>query len=506
MKKINKHYIIVLACVAFLAQACTDLKEDLSSVFFIETLGNETDIITTLIPIYRELSDVHSNPHQLRTPTYGADDITTWSAGNKAPFRVYDQFNYGNGENSDEALIDFGWNAYWKIIYFSNSLIEGLKTSTAPENTVKIADAEARTFRALSYLNLVKTHGNMPIITDQAAPTGEEVRATVLENYQQIESDLLIAETGLPAPGSEETGRATSAFAKAILADLYLTWAGWPVKDNSKYQLAANKAKEIIDTGVFTLLPIDQLWLLENANSSESIFSVQFSESEDLRSNYPTAFSHHESRGFSDAFPELQFFSDFPEGARKGATFNIDIPSRGVSGGVITTNDPATVPWEESQRAHPMYGKFTAAEDLTVAARVYDFRARELYRYAEILLIYAEAEANIGETASSIEAFNQVKRRAAGLPYLIPDVSVDVTSATVDEIIAEKGWELAGEYKRWFDLVRTEKVEEIAALRDPSEDVVLEQTPTKAHYIAPIPFVAISTSNLVQNPEGFKIQ
>ena len=54
-----------------------------------------------------------------------------------------------------------------------------------------------------------------------------------------------------------------------------------PVKDNSKNALAASKAKEVIDMGYHSLLPIDKLWLLENANSRENVFSVQFSKEED---------------------------------------------------------------------------------------------------------------------------------------------------------------------------------------------------------------------------------
>jgi hypothetical protein len=133
-------------------------------------------------------------------------------------------------------------------------------------------------------------------------------------------------------------------------------------------------------------------------------------------------------------------------------------------------------------------------------------RSIELYRYAEVLLIYAEAQARVGQNSSSLGAFNQVKRRAAGLPYLTPNNTVDVTSATPNSIVDERGWELAGEYKRWFDLVRTERVEEIAAKRSVAEPVVLKRQPNKMNYIAPIPAATISLSKLVQNPQGFKIQ
>jgi starch-binding outer membrane protein, SusD/RagB family len=206
-------------------------------------------------------------------------------------------------------------------------------------------------------------------------------------------------------------------------------------------------------------------------------------------------------------YPELQFFKDFPEGARKDATFVTDIPNRGFSGGKIVTITPATISWEKSERFHPMYGKWTKSEDLTVGPRTIGFRPIEVYRYAEVLLIYAEAKAASGSMdASALEALNQVKRRAAGLDPNAANPSVDVTSATVNDIVTEKGWELAGEHKRWFDLIRTETLEEVTAKRDPKEQVPLVRQPTKDQYITPLPAEAIATSKLIQNPQGFKIR
>ncbi|RPG66662.1 MAG: RagB/SusD family nutrient uptake outer membrane protein, partial [Flavobacteriaceae bacterium TMED121] len=86
------------------------------------------------------------------------------------------------------------------------------------------------------------------------------------------------------------------------------------------------------------------------------------------------------------------------------------------------------------------------------------------------------------------------------------NAAVDATSATVQDIIDEKGWELAAEHKRWFDLVRTETLESAILKRDPTEQVPLVRQPGKAQYISPIPAEAIATSKLVQNPQGFKIQ
>jgi hypothetical protein len=503
----NTYIIFTLIASFLLVFSCSDLEEDRSGILSLDNLQSEGDLVAALTPVYKQLQVVY-NGFRIRTNTFGSDDLTTWWGGNKAPLRVFDGFNYGNGENADINWLDYDWKEFWKLIYHSNSLIDGLKTSSAPDNLKAIIEGEARFLRAYSYLCLVKVYGNLPVILDGLTPTGEEQRATVLENYKHIEADLLFAESNLPAPGATANfGRASAAAAKTALADLYLTWAGWPVKDTSKNALAASKAKEVIDMGYYTLIPIDQLWLMENANSKESIFSVQYSKEEDQRNGMPAATSFHMARGWSDMYPELQFFRDFPEGPRKEATFVTDIPNRDFKGGKIVTKDPPTVRWDVSQRFHPMYGKWTASEDLTVAGRTMGYRAQEIYRYAEVLLIYAEAKAASGSMdATALEALNQVRRRAAGLDPNIADASVDVNTATIHEIVAEKGWELAGENKRWFDLIRTETLEDAIAKRDPNEQVPLVRQPTKAQYITPIPAEAIATSKLTQNPEGFKIQ
>ena len=282
---------------------------------------------------------------------------------------------------------------------------------------------------------------------------------------------------------------------------------GWPVKDNSKYELAAKVSKEVIDLGYHQLLNINELWKKESQNSSEALFSVQYSETENLLNVWPTAFTTHKGRGFSDVFAEIKFFEDFPAGPRKDATFRTDIPQRGVSSdtGKMIDKNPATIPWENSQRKHPLYEKFLKSE-------VYDFnrprsyRAIEIIRYAEVLLIYAEAQTRAGQNAAAIEALNQVKRRAAGLAFQSIAPGVDVSSASIDEIIAEKGWELAGEGKRWFDLVRTEKVAEVAMNRSDKEQNKITNIPTSKHFIVPIPLTSLLLGDYVQNPEGFKIK
>ena len=423
MNFINRSFskVVLLTALLFSLSACVDLEEDVSSLLSLDNLQSEGDILAAMAPIYRIYERVLDAPHEQQIMAYGADDITTWWAGNKAPLRVFDRFDFGDGENSDIRWLDTPWNGYWQSIYYANTLIEGLKTSTAPADIVVEADAEARFMRALCYFNLVRGFGNVPIILDGDTPTGEETRATVLENYQIIENDLLVAEANLPAPADVRAiGHASKAAAIALMGEFYMTWAGWPIKDESKYQLAAAKAKEIMDMGYFELLPINELWLFENQNSRESIFSFQFSESANIRSSYAADNSFHEARGWSDMYPERQFFFDFPEGPRKDATFHTEIPQRRIEQGQIVDKNPPTLPWQESQRNHPMYKKFTIGENLNVGNRTSGFRAVEVFRYAETLLVFAEATARINggtATGEAVEAYNQVRRRAAGLDY-----------------------------------------------------------------------------------------
>ena len=153
MKK--KYKILTLITSVLFVFSCSDLEEDRSGILSLENLQSEGDLVAALVPVYKRLQYSYRNPHFMRTNTFGSDDITTWWGGNKAPLRVFDSFNYGNGENGDINWLDYDWKGFWKIIYHANSLVEGLKTSTAPDQLKAVADGEARFLRAFAYLQLV---------------------------------------------------------------------------------------------------------------------------------------------------------------------------------------------------------------------------------------------------------------------------------------------------------------------------------------------------------------
>ena len=108
-----------------------------------------------------------------------------------------------------------------------------------------------------------------------------------------------------------------------------------------------------------------------------------------------------------------------------------------------------------------------------------------IIRYAEVLLIYAESKSmSGGPDASAYEAINLVRNRA-GLSDLVPGLTA---TAFRDSVINERKWEFAGNEpnSRWFDMVRTETVEEATFKRDPLESALMSQ-PDKSFYFAPVP-------------------
>ena len=276
--------------------------------------------------------------------------------------------------------------------------------------------------------------------------------------------------------------------------------AGWPLKDESKYALAAQKAGEVIDNSPHYLLPdYKDVWLMSNELNDEIVWGIQFCRLVDCGTNARTSITAttmgpSEEGGWDQIFFEVGFFNDFPEGPRKDVTFH-------------TTFTDGTE-WQNSNAKHPFVGKFRDGSipgDDNFESRYLTGRNLQILRFSEVLLTYAEAAAmSSGPSEKAYEAVNMVKRRAKGLAIDTPDASVDLEpglSATEfrDAVLQEKAWELAAEYTRWFDLVRTEKVKE-ANQNKANGDLAPLGDITEEDYLMPIPAVELQLNpNLTQN-------
>lgn len=413
----------------------------------------------------------------------GGDDLTTLSGGNKASFRQFDQFNV-TADNKDIGQI---WNGCYKMIQGANNVIANASKITGDQKLINGILGEAYFLRAMGYYWVVRGWGPVPLITQASDAVTNDLlnikRSQPDEVYTSIQSDLENAIKLLPDV-KRDPGRPNKGSAMALLSDVYLTQGGWPIKDASKYKLAADMAKKVIDNKNvygFDLGDLSVIWSQTKAaitgSLKEDVFAFQTSEDYGGSRNSFTGASTipAEEGGWEDYESEINFFNNFPEGKRKDLTFHT----------VFRKSDGTLVPWQESQSGHPYYAKFRIENN----GRWWSGQPVHMIRYPKVLLCYAEAQTRADGTpnAMAYECLNAVRVRAGEGP-----VSGLSPADFINAVINERAWEFAGEATtRWFDLQRLEMVEEAngPANRSPLENPVIGDhgVITKKQYWFPIP-------------------
>ncbi len=457
--------IIIFLLVALFS--CSEfLEEDLSAQLTPEGggLGNESGLTSALVGVYGPLTKTwitgfgSAATHAI---VMGSDDLTTHKASNKASLREFDQYKV----SAQNERLPFIWSGSYKSIQGCNNIIANYETATGDESVINHIAGEAFFMRAYNYFWIVRLWGKAPLVlqTHVFDPEVLEIEASSEQDiYNQILSDL---DMGISLMGNTkpQPGRASAGTAKAIKAKVYLHMAGWPLNQTDKYALATQTAGEVIqnqdDYNLGLMDNFIDLWpsaTVNNDGNKEEVFALNFAGTEWFTFNTDlgsAARPSDEGAQWDDYFSELTFFNEFPDQLRKDITFQTEL-SDGT-------------PWQQFSTGRPYYKKmqgdrFTHENVLSLT----------LERMAEIYFVYAEAkvmDSGNDQDASALEAVNKIVRRAHGLPLDTPDASVDYTSLTQDQIVQEKAWEFAGEYCRWFDLVRLQKVEEVVAKKDPDD-------------------------------------
>lgn len=419
----------------------------------------------------------------------GADDISSKADAPQA--KIYDVFLATSTDNYTRGT----WGNFYTTINICNPIINNVKTATAvSDDKKKIFEGQARYLRALSYFWLTRLYGEIPIMLtreDQlnAAKIGQSPVADV---YKLIVEDLTIAKDYLPVTLAE-IGKPTKGAAGSLLASVYLTMAGWPLKDASKYALARDAAKEVMDLGKYSLEPnyID-LWVVSKAKSSKEIIFALWGNSATSAAASHRHMSQRpgEEGGYQSYFSEARFFNAFPAGPRKNGSFHT----------VFT--DAAHTTWQNSRIKQPFILKYRDGGDAaTMFGPVLIVPVGSgnwvNTRYSEVLLTYAEAAnmAEGGPSTAATDAINLVRRRAGGNDQAVyADLPYGMTKAAFDdEVIKERAWELAFEGIRWFDLVRKEMVVSV--------NIGLYPYITANHQLLPKPQTELDiTPGLQQNP------
>lgn len=478
-----KKYISILFFIGALF-SCNTLDEKFESITSAQTYyTTDTQLSDACNSIYYRICDLSDRTCRFNTICLAANDVTTSSSlKDLVEFETF-------APSGSNVMLKYYWGGYYRTIIACNNII--VNSTKVPDSDVKkVALGQAYFGRAWMYFWLVRMHNRIPFFLD--IDTHPNIGLTDAKDvYAQIVEDLKKAEEYLPDNYTDY--RAKIAFnkgaAKSVLSLVYLTMAGYPVKDQSKYALAAAKAKEVIDNASkwgYKLLPnFADLWKNVRFND-ETILGYYFNNNNGVASqSAPYPGQPTEWTGWDYYFAELNFYKKFPAGPRKDATFETAYPVKNADG---TTS---IVDYTQLKQKHPYYKKMWDHDGMNWQ-KPWEYndwtssRTTIAMRYAEVLLIYAEAQAmSASPDASAYAAINQVRTRA-GLPNLDSGLS---QTAFRDAVIAERSWEFAGieaNGSNWFDLVRTETVEKAAADRDPSEIQILTP-PTKDRYFAPIP-------------------
>ncbi len=484
MKKLN---ILLLIALLIAGAGCKDfLEEDTTGLLYgNDVLSTQDGLEAALTGSYKGLGQtwafgfIHPSAN---AAVLGGDDVTTHPGSNKADWREFDQFNVPATNQRSNAV----YNGCYKAIQGANNVINNYEATTGTQETIRIIAGEAYFIRAFSYFWLTRFWGNIPLVTagefsDDLLTIGT---STPQQVYEMIVSDLQMAETML-LDTKRDPGRPNAGAAKAFLADVYLTMAGWPLMQTDKYDLAAAKAKEVIDnhtTYGFELLPTFAA-VFENdpavSGTAEAIFQINGFAGVGNASNatYGNTAMPGEEGGWDDFFSELNFFYSFPEGPRKDVTFRTEFGRPG---------EPK-IPWQESLTQHPYYQKwYIKGEVLTSSSSL----PTVMMRYAHVLTVYAEAKARGtgGADQQAYDALNAIRVRGGEQP--IPFGSLNALQFA-DEVVQERAWEFAAERTRWFDLVRLERVEEANANKNPA-DLQPIGAITKDDYWFPLPYTDTS--------------
>lgn len=354
---------------------------------------------------------------------------------------------------ADNLRIEFYWQDLYKTINAANVVIDRIPAIDFNETKKDHLLAEAHFIRAMMYFELVRTFGDVPLMTNATTDVSNtyKPRTEASKIYAQVVDDLEYAEKNLSTTYRVGKGRPTPMAATALLAKIYL-YEG----DNG---LAAGKAKEVIDSHQYQLEPdFADIFKIANMNRGEIIFAINFSgtQSEGFKPNQylvrllpPNMDKDGEGPRNSHGWevPTDDLFNSFQNNdRRKEATF---IEEFSYSDGSMITFEPHISKFWDHQ-AEPR-GNNT---DMDV---VY-------LRYADILLIYAEAlnEENNGPTGTAYDAINQVRKRArfngTVEQNILPDLSGLSNQQFKDAILQERRWEFVMEGQRWGDLVRMGKL------------------------------------------------
>lgn len=352
----------------------------------------------------------------------GEDAFEEIAANDGGRFGQLDDFSTNPGND----LVGDIWEESYKGIQRANVVLNRITDIEYEDASLKANRiGEMKFVRALLYFNLVRLYGDVPLVVEETESPFDffgKGRAPSTEVYAQIETDLTEAVQDLPQ--AKESGRPAKGAAQALLGDVQMT--------QGNFGGALTNLGAVVSSNVYSLMPAtSNIFGVANEGNAEILFAVQFASGFNVDGEFegsPAASQFRPSGTTANAkghnLPTQAFIDSYEAGDTRLTDYV------GV--------DPA---------ANPFY--FSTKYEVSPTGADDGGSDHLIIRYADVILKYAEALNENGQTDQAIIQLNRIRSRA-GLTGTAATTEADVRSA----IRQERRFELIGEGHRWFDLKR----------------------------------------------------
>lgn len=554
-------YICLCATICLLLTSCDDFLEITPKNFISDDAVWATEASADLFlnDIYEQLPNLNAETEHLDQFTDNSDVGVLWMRGYS---------NIATAQLTPTNFPDVPWKMwYWSENYTRirkcNLFIQKVTASSLPDSYKTRRIAEARFLRALFYQWLWLAHGGVPVIEVPLDNTtmGDGIfypRSTARNTFLFITQELgEIADDLPPTVDKADYGRPTKGTA--------LTLKGWcelyeasplrnPNNDMERWKLAAKTNKEVIDLNVYDLFPdFGEMFLEGNNNNIESIFARQYgpkkgSSIEGKQGPVMNGVGAQVSWGNFQPTQELVDEFSMANGKaiyEEGSGYDPQNPYVGREKRFYQTILYDGAPWRDfvirtrvggnnaidlgyaSDKTHTGYyarKRLSETKDPSSYFSDDSYQNYMFFRFAEVLLSFAEAENEVnGPTSDVLEAVNRVRTRSGNLPS-VKETYGTVTRDKMREIIRrERRVELCFEDKRWWDVLRWKIADQLedgssGVLNRPEKGMVitdngdgtLKYTVTEVRnriflpkmYLMPVPQDAIDKNPTIASQNG----
>jgi len=525
----QRSFLIIFAVLSVLFTSCeSELDQTpLSTISPDNFYRNEADCRLALNAVYSDVGNRYTYGEQLPIQFMVGTDEAVFS-------RSYNSWTVGLYiHNASTVDLENTWRTLYRGINSANLLLENLPDAEFTEESRKLRyEAETRFLRAFFYFDLVRWWGGVPLRTASVgdATANDIARSSAEDVYNFIITELEAVAPNLPLPSEEiEYGRVSRTAAWGLLARVYMTKAGVPLKHMpaESYAKVNEYCDLIINSGEHNLIEnYEDVFMNEIKginNDTEVIFEVQFENQRSAgiredgkHGNLNGIMCQQKDSPYAYAFTYagLSLINSYDQDNDERYDWNVANFKVDKKGDVKI----------QKNRYEWFPGKFRRIQKVDNADGSYSWIGLEpgdldknytginfpIIRYSDILLMKAEALNELDKTSEAVPFMNQVRNRAG-----LANVDADLVATAADfheELMTERLREFCFEGIRKHDLIRWGVlVEKLAELKTEMEAASVASSRewlyrssinvAEKHYLMPIPLKEMNENKLMeQNP------